>query len=68
VQWENIVHMAALIDEHRARGTAFVLVEQNLEFATRLADRYLVMDQGRCVMSGSRNELGRDELLAHLHV
>jgi ABC-type branched-subunit amino acid transport system ATPase component len=68
VQWENIVHMAALIDEHRARGTAFVLVEQNLEFATKLADRYLVMDQGRCVVSGSSDALGRDELLAHLHV
>ena len=68
VQWENILHMAALIDAQRARGVAFVLVEQNIEFATRLADHYLVIDQGRCVRHGPAASMDREELLRHLHV
>jgi branched-chain amino acid transport system ATP-binding protein len=68
VQLENIEHMRALIAEQRARGTAFVVVEQNLAFAEAVADRYLVMDQGRVVLEGARGEIGRDALLAHLQV
>jgi ABC-type branched-subunit amino acid transport system ATPase component len=60
--------MAALIDAQRARGVAFVLVEQNIEFATRLADHYLVIDQGRCVRHGPAASMDREELLRHLHV
>ena len=68
VQWENILHMEALIGEKKAAGAAFVVVEQNLAFAERIADRYLVMDQGRVVLEGGRDEIGREQLLAHLHV
>ena len=52
VQWENILHMEALIAEKKAAGTAFIIVEQNLAFAERIADRYLVMDQGRVMLEG----------------
>jgi urea transport system ATP-binding protein len=68
VQWENILHMAALIAEKKAAGTAFIVVEQNLAFAERIADRYLVMDQGRAMLEGSRQEIDRSQVLAHLHV
>lgn len=68
VQWENVLHMEALIAERKARGAAFVLVEQNLAFAERVADRYLVMDQGRVVLKGARAEIDRAQLLTHLHV
>jgi urea transport system ATP-binding protein len=68
VQWENIVHMAALVDEAKAAGRALVVVEQNLAFAERIADRYLVVDQGRVVLEGRAGEIGRERLLAHLHV
>ena len=54
VQWENILHMEATIAEKKAAGTAFVVVEQNLAFAERIADRYLVMDQGRAMLEGRR--------------
>ena len=54
VQWENILHMADIIAEHKAAGTAFIVVEQNLAFAERIADRYLIMDQGRTMLEGSR--------------
>jgi branched-chain amino acid transport system ATP-binding protein len=68
VQLENIEHMRALIAEKRSAGTAFVVVEQNLAFAEGVADRYLVMDQGRAVLSAARGEVARDTLLAHLQV
>ena len=68
VQWENIVHMAELIGAAKADGAAFIVVEQNLAFAELIADRYLVIDQGRVVLEGRNGEIGRDRLLAHLHV
>lgn len=68
VQWENIVHMVALIEAAKAHGTAFVVVEQNLAFAELIADHYLVIDQGRVVLAARTGELGRERLLAHLHV
>jgi ABC-type branched-subunit amino acid transport system ATPase component len=68
VQWENILHMAELVDEAKTAGRALVVVEQNLAFAERIADRYLVVDQGRVVLEGRAGEIGRERLLAHLHV
>ncbi len=68
VQWENIVHIAALIEAAKVAGTAFVVVEQNLAFAELIADRYLVIEQGRVAVACRRDEIGRDQLLAHLHV
>jgi urea transport system ATP-binding protein len=68
VQWENILHMSATIAEKKATGTAFIVVEQNLAFAERIADRYLVMDQGRAVLEGSSSAITRDRILGHLHV
>ena len=68
VQWENIVHMAELIAAAKAAGTSFVVVEQNLAFAELIADRYLVVEQGRTVLEGPRAGIERSELLRHLHV
>jgi branched-chain amino acid transport system ATP-binding protein len=68
VQWENILHMEALIAEKKAAGTAFIVVEQNLAFAERIADRYLVIDQGRTILEGARSEIDRSQVLAHLRV
>jgi urea transport system ATP-binding protein len=68
VQWENILHMAATITEKKAGGTAFIVVEQNLAFAEQIADRYLIMDQGRAVLEGSSSTITRDRILDYLHV
>jgi len=68
VQWENILHMEAGIKEKKAAGTAFVVVEQNLAFAERIADRYLVMDQGRAMLEGTPAAIDRSRILRHLHV
>ena len=68
VQWENILHIAAVIAEKKAAGASFIIVEQNLAFAELVADRYLVMDQGHVVLDGARSALERTHLLTHLHV
>ena len=68
VQWENILHMQTLIADKKAAGTAFIVVEQNLAFAERIADRYLIMDQGRSMLEGSRAEIERRHVLEHLHL
>jgi urea transport system ATP-binding protein len=68
VQWENILHMQASIAEKKAAGTSFIVVEQNLAFAERIADGYLVMDQGRAILEGSRSTINRGSILAHLRV
>jgi branched-chain amino acid transport system ATP-binding protein len=68
VQWENILHMVALLEAARAEGGAFVVVEQNLAFAERIADRYLVVEQGRSAREGRREDIDRARLLTHLHV
>ena len=68
VQWENIQHMASAIGQAKVSGMSFVVVEQNLAFAELIADAYLVVEQGRTVREGRHGEIGRDQLLAHLHV
>ena len=68
VQSESVRQMAALIGERKAAGAAFVIVEQNLELVEELADRYLILDQGRTVQAGDRSTLRRAELVAHLRV
>jgi len=68
VQWENILHMVALIEAAKSAGTALVVVEQNLAFAEIIADRYLVIEQGQVALAGRRGEIDRQTLLGHLHV
>jgi len=67
VQAENIERMESVIREQRAAGMAFVIVEQNLALAERLADRWLVIDRGQAVESGA-GRLDREAVLAHIHV
>jgi len=68
VQWENILQMEASIAEKKRSGAALIVVEQNLAFAERIADRYLVIDQGRAMLEGSSAEIDRRQILTHLHV
>ena len=60
--------MTASITEKKYEGVAFIVVEQNLAFAERIADRYLIMDQGRAVLEGSSSTIDRGQILDHLHV
>ena len=45
-----------LAEERRTHGTTIVLVEQNVEFALALADRYAVLKVGTIVESGNSSD------------
>ncbi len=62
--------IADLLLEIKKSGVTVLLVEQNLRFATRVADRHYLMVHGKIVDSMSNADaLAReDELLAHLGV
>jgi urea transport system ATP-binding protein len=49
-------------------GLAVLLVEQYLDFARELADRFAVLDRGEVVASGGRAELADDAVRRHLTV
>ncbi|GGL89382.1 ABC transporter ATP-binding protein [Deinococcus aerolatus] len=59
-----------IIQELRAEGLSVLLVEQNLKFATRLADRHYVFVDGEIVEEISRPDAlaRRDDLLRYLSV
>ncbi|RUS45738.1 ABC transporter ATP-binding protein [Cohnella sp. AR92] len=42
-------------------GVMVILVEQNVKAALNVADRVYVMDQGRVTLSGTRDEIGKNE-------
>ncbi len=67
VQAENIDRMESVVREQCAAGTAFVIVEQNLTMAERLADRWLVMDKGQVVAEG-RGRPERAAIIGHIQV
>ncbi len=68
VQQENIDRMQALVAARKAAGTAFLVVEQNIHFAEAVADRVLVMDQGRVVFDSPMLATNREQILAYLRV
>jgi len=68
VQQENLDHMGSFIRGRRARGAAFVIVEQNLAFLLATMDHALVLDHGERVLSGRAADLPRSALEAHLTV
>jgi branched-chain amino acid transport system ATP-binding protein len=59
-----------LILEIKKSGVTILLVEQNLRFATRVADRHYLMVYGRIVESMTNAEVieRESDLLAHLGV
>ncbi len=68
VQRENIEHMSELLNEHKQRGTAFIIVEQNLQMVETIADRIMILDQGRCVLTGRRKDISREDITSHLSI
>ncbi|MFI9010826.1 urea ABC transporter ATP-binding subunit UrtE [Actinosynnema sp. NPDC053489] len=53
---------AAVERLHREVGLTVLLVEQYLDFALRLADRYVVVDAGEVVRAGAAEELHDEEV------
>ena len=62
--------MAQAILALKAEGVTVVLAEQNLHFATQVADRAAVIETGRTIWTGAMAALREDAALraAHLHL
>lgn len=56
-----IKQIATVIQELKARGFTIILVEQNFRFASKLADRYCIVEHGRVVETFSHGELADNE-------
>lgn len=57
---EEIVAQLKLIKQ---AGVAILLVEQNLEVCTQLADRHFIIEQGRIVYEGDNAAFARDDTI-----
>jgi urea transport system ATP-binding protein len=58
----------AIAELHRSAGLSILLVEQYVEFALRLADRYAVMDGGLIAHAGDTGTADRDAFAGLLAV
>jgi branched-chain amino acid transport system ATP-binding protein len=58
-----VEEMGALFRRLRDRGVTLLLVEQNVEWALRLADRAIIMDQGEVVHESSAAALLADKAI-----
>jgi branched-chain amino acid transport system ATP-binding protein len=65
-----VQQLAAVLAEARQQGTTMLLVEQNLRFATTVADRHYLLVQGRIVdvLTSEEVRTREEQLLTHLGV
>jgi branched-chain amino acid transport system ATP-binding protein len=65
-----VQHIGDILNEVKAHGVTMLLVEQNLHFATGVADRHYLMVQGQIVQMMKNEEVKarEHELLEHLGV
>ena len=65
-----VQRVAAMLQEAKHEGTTVLLVEQNLRFATTVADRHYLLAQGQIVEALANQEViaRESELLRHLGV
>lgn len=59
---------AALKDERQSHGTTILMVEQNLDFALGIADRWAVLKLGRIDDAGDVTAQSRPRILEHLKI
>ncbi|SON55716.1 LIV-I protein F [Hartmannibacter diazotrophicus] len=57
-----------LKDECETHGTTILLVEQNIDFALRIAHRWAVLDRGAIADSGVVDGEAHDRIVAHLSI
>ncbi len=57
-----------LVCELPKRGVAVLMVEQRARQALEISDRGYILDQGRCVLSGSATELLADSKMTQLYL
>ncbi len=69
IQPSIIKDIGRAISYLRDQGTmAIVLVEQYFDFAKELADRFIVMDRGEVVISGTKETMNEEEVRGKMTV
>lgn len=65
-----VTHIGEIIREAKAGGVGVLLIEQNVAFASTVADRHYLLSQGRVVEAMSNDEFTarQEELLEHLGI
>jgi branched-chain amino acid transport system ATP-binding protein len=63
-----VEQMAVAISALREQGVTILLAEQNLHFASRVAERAAVIEKGRIVWQGAMAEILADEALRSAHL
>lgn len=59
----------ALVWERRVHGTSMLIVEQNIDFAMKATQRYMVLKQGHIIDEGNCSDDGaRQKIMNHLKV
>ncbi len=58
-----VEEIVAQLKQIRHSGVAVLLVEQNLEVCTQLADRHYIIEQGRIVYAGSNAQFSADDTI-----
>jgi ABC-type branched-subunit amino acid transport system ATPase component len=58
--YDELAHLARLLDQLRGRGSAVVIVEHNIEFVAGIAERGIVLDSGRTIALGRIGEILAD--------
>ena len=56
-----VQQMTATIHELKREGLTIILSEQNLRFATKLADRVYIIEKGHIRYEGTMKDLAEDE-------
>ena len=60
---DELDHLERLLTRLRAQGSAVVIVEHNIGFVRRVADRGVVLDSGRPIASGAVAEILADKVV-----
>lgn len=63
-----VKHLAGIFERLRAEGETILLVEQNIEFARQVGDRFFILDEGRVVHGGRMDEIDRDRALLRRYI
>ena len=57
-----------VLEQINKEGVTILLVEQNVHYALKLAERVYLLENGRIVASGSRNEIVKDEKIKKAYI
>jgi ABC-type branched-subunit amino acid transport system ATPase component/ABC-type branched-subunit amino acid transport system permease subunit len=57
---DELAHLAQLLDQLRARGSAVFIVEHNIDFVAGIAERGIVLDSGRKIALGKIRDILAD--------